>query len=189
MQFPPSFMTQRSLKLLKPYEALFPASLLGVALTLLLGGGWVVVPVAVADESHNHDPSPTMADDDSHPDQDTHSPMQHGHDLWDIPAGQPIPTIQIVIHEDSISGWNLEIQTTNFQFSPETVNQDPMLNRGHGHLYINGEKISRVYGPWMHLPSLPSGRNEITVELNADNHQPFAHNGEKIESTVVVEVP
>jgi hypothetical protein len=38
-------------------------------------------------------------------------------------------------------------------------------------LYINGEKVSRVYGPWLHLPTLPPGRNEITVELNANNHQ------------------
>jgi hypothetical protein len=182
-------MPQRSLKLLKPFDALFSAHLAGVTLTLLLGGGFVVAPAAVADENHNHDSSSTMADDDSHPAQNTHHDMGHGHDLWEIPPGQLIPTIQLTVHEDLMSGWNLEIQTTNFQFSPETVNQEPQLNRGHGHLYINGEKISRVYGPWLHVPSLPSGRNEITVELNADNHQPFAYQGEKIESTVVVEVP
>ena len=38
----------------------------------------------------------------------------HGHGTVEIPAGQPIPTINLVVHPDPVRGWNLEIQTTNF---------------------------------------------------------------------------
>ncbi|NMG59863.1 hypothetical protein E1H12_15390, partial [Geitlerinema sp. P-1104] len=95
----------------------------------------------------------------------------------------------LIAHSDPMRGWNLEIQTTNFRFAPEEVNQENQPNAGHGHLYINGERGARVYGPWLHLPHLPPGSNEITVSLNANNHQAWTHNGQPIEATVVVNVP
>ncbi|WP_008309895.1 hypothetical protein [Leptolyngbya sp. PCC 6406] len=112
-----------------------------------------------------------------------------GHGAIEIPPGQPVPTINLVAHADPMRGWNLEIQTTNFQFAPEQVNQTNQPNVGHGHLYINGEKGARVYGPWLHLPELPPGRNEITVSLNANGHEALIHDGQAIETIVVIEVP
>ncbi len=113
----------------------------------------------------------------------------HGHGTIEIPAGQPVPTVTLVAHPDPVRGWNLEIQTTNFRFAPEQVNQANQPNAGHGHLSINGERDARVYGPWLHLPHLPPGRNEITVSLTTNSHEALTHNGQAIESTVVVDVP
>ena len=125
--------------------------------------------------------------DSVHPGMGDHH--HHGHGTVEIPAGQPIPTINLVVHPDPVRGWNLEIQTTNFRFAPEQVNQANQPNAGHGHLSINGERGARVYGPWLHLPQLPPGRNEITVSLTANGHEAFTHDGQAIESTVVVDVP
>ncbi|HIK43389.1 MAG TPA: hypothetical protein IGR64_00725 [Leptolyngbyaceae cyanobacterium M65_K2018_010] len=113
----------------------------------------------------------------------------HGHSRLEIPAGQPVPTITLIAYPDPVRGWNLEIQTTDFRFAPEHVNQANQPNEGHGHLYLNGHYVSRVYGPWLHLPSLPSGRNEIRVTLNSNSHQALTHNGEEIMATVMVEAP
>lgn len=133
-------------------------------------------------ESHSHD--------HVNPDQgDTGQDHHHHHDALEIPDGQPVPTIAVIAHPDPMQGWNLEIQTTNFRFAPEDVNQENQPNAGHGHLYINGEKGARVYGSWLHLPQLPPGRNEITIGLNANNHQALTHSGQAIEATVVVNVP
>ncbi|MGG6238526.1 hypothetical protein ACQ4N7_07775 [Nodosilinea sp. AN01ver1] len=151
--------------LLKPTLAL-------LTLALALSGGPLV---SRADMGHGHTSNPGMSD--SH------------HSTLEIPAGQPVPTINLVAYPDPVQGWNLEIQTTNFSFAPEQVNQANSPGAGHGHIYINGEKVSRIYGPWLHLPQLPSGRNEITVGLNTNSHQALTHNGQKIESTVVVDVP
>ncbi|NMF86541.1 hypothetical protein [Nodosilinea sp. P-1105] len=137
-------------------------------------------------QSHSHDHTDQDHTDHDHADSGEH---HHGHGTLEIPAGQPVPTITLVAHPDPMRGWNLEIQTTHFRFTPEQVNQPNQPNVGHGHLYINGEKGARVYGPWLHLPQLPPGRNQITVSLNANGHEALTHNGEAIESTVVIEVP
>lgn len=142
-----------------------------LTLVLLLGGGHAV---SRADSGH-HPPSQEMGD--SH------------HSTLEIPANQPVPTVTLVAHPDPVQGWNLEVQTTDFRFAPEHVNQANRLGEGHAHLYINGEKTSRIYSAWLHLPQLPSGRYEITVGLNANGHEVLTHNGQPIESTVVIDVP
>lgn len=103
--------------------------------------------------------------------------------------GQPVPSLQLVVHPDAKQGWNLELQVSNFRFAPELINQANQPNMGHGHLYINGEKQGRVYGPWLHLPHLPSGQNTITVSLNANGHEALTHQGQPIAATIVIEVP
>ncbi|MGB3200240.1 MAG: hypothetical protein WBA99_05020 [Nodosilinea sp.] len=159
--------------------------LLTLAMALAVGNGHLV---SHADSALEHSPSHDMGD--SHGTGDGHGMGDgHHHGTLEIPAGQPIPTVTLVIYPDPVQGWNLEVQTTNFQFAPEQVNQANQPNQGHGHIYINGEKVSRVYGPWLHLPELPSGTNAITLGLNANGHETLTHNGQKIESTVVVEVP
>jgi hypothetical protein len=135
-------------------------------------------------QPHSHDASNHA--DSGHSDAGDHD---HGHSTVEIPAGQPVPTVTLVAHPDPVRGWNLEIQTTNFRFAPEQVNQANQPNAGHGHLTINGERGARVYGPWLHLPQLPPGRNEITVSLTTNGHEALTHNGQAIESTVVVDVP
>jgi hypothetical protein len=135
-------------------------------------------------QPHSHDASGHA--DPGHAEAGDH---HHGHGTVEIPSGQLVPTVTLVAHPDPVRGWNLEIQTTNFRFAPELVNQSNQPNMGHGHLTINGERGARVYGPWLHLPQLPPGHNEITVSLNANGHEAFTHNGQAIESTVVVDVP
>jgi hypothetical protein len=114
---------------------------------------------------------------------------EHDHDSLEIPAGQPVPTVTLVAHPDAQTGWNLEVQTTNFRFAPERVNQPGSPAEGHAHLYIDGEKVTRLYGNWHYLGSLPSGRHEITVSLNTNEHQTLMHNREPVQATTTVEVP
>jgi hypothetical protein len=148
-------------------------------------------------QSHNHPSTPDQTSEQSsdHPsdhsaDQADHpsTPSGHHHGTLEIPAGQPVPTVQVVVHPDAMQGWNLEIQTTHFRFAPELINQVNQPGLGHGHLYINGEKQGRIYGPWLHLTQLPPGANEITISLNANGHEALTHNGQPISATVVIEV-
>ncbi len=118
----------------------------------------------------------------------SHEDTSHRHETMEIPTGQPIPSVDLVIHQDSKSGWNLEVKVANFRFAPEHINTEARLGEGHAHLYINGKKVTRLYGNWYHLENLSSGRNEITVTLNANNHADLVHNGKRIETTKVIEV-
>ena len=113
----------------------------------------------------------------------------HGHKQLEIPAGQPLPEVDLIVTKDSMKGWNLEIKTSNFKFAPENINQEPNFPEGHAHLFINGKKVTRLYGNWYYLDNLEPGTNEITVTLNANNHDDLVHNGQMIYDTEIIEVP
>lgn len=155
-----------------------------------LGSNWQIGETAKASghsETHGHP-------DDRHPDTHSHGSHEgeghhHHHGSLEIPPGQPVPSVDLLVRPDSIRGWNLELRVSNFRFAPEKVNQESNHREGHAHLYIDGKKITRLYGPWYYLPYLEPGQHEITVTLNANGHEEFVSQGEAIADTVTIEVP
>lgn len=113
----------------------------------------------------------------------------HNHKQLEIPAGQPVPEVDLIVTQDSMKGWNLEVKTSNFKLAPENVNQGPSFSEGHAHLFINGKKVTRLYGNWYYIGDLEPGTNEITVTLNANNHDDLVHQGQMILDTEIIEVP
>lgn len=118
---------------------------------------------------------------------------EHQHSSLEVPAGYPVPTVSLVAHPDSRRGWNLEMQVTNFKLAPEHVNQADQISgsemlEGHAHLYLDGVKITRLYGNWYYLESLPAGIHEVSVGLNTNSHAMLMHNGQPIEAKVMIEV-
>lgn len=113
----------------------------------------------------------------------------HEHGTFMIPKGELIPTVKLVVHNDSKKGWNLEVKITNFTFAPDKVNQESKFNEGHAHIYINGKKLTRLYGNWYYLESLPSGKNELKVSLNTNNHETLVSEGKMIEDAVIITIP
>ena len=113
----------------------------------------------------------------------------HHHKTVMIQEGQPVPSVDVIVHQDAMRGWNLEIKLNNFAFTPESVNQANQPNEGHAHLYINGEKITRIYSNWYHLPELPSGSNQVKISLNTNSHESLMYQNQMIEDIEVIEVP
>jgi hypothetical protein len=113
----------------------------------------------------------------------------HSHQKLEIPAGQPIPSVKLIVRPDAMKGWNLEVQVTNFRFAPGRVNTSSNPAEGHAHLFIDGKKITRLYGPWYYLPNLESGQHEIKVSLNTNAHETLVYKGQPIEATAIVRVP
>ncbi|MEO1375651.1 MAG: hypothetical protein AAFW70_15320, partial [Cyanobacteria bacterium J06635_10] len=114
---------------------------------------------------------------------------EHKHGTMEIPPGVAVPTVDVVVYKDAKKGWNVEAKVTNFQFAPEKVNTAAQPGEGHAHLFINGKKITRLYGSWYYLETLEPGENSVKVTLNANNHADWANNGKVIEDTQVVKVP
>lgn len=105
----------------------------------------------------------------------TDGKMAHDHStLLSLEAGANAPTIAIDLAKDVVGGWNLHIITTHFRFTPEAVNEEHRAGEGHAHIYVNGKKLARIYGPWFHIGALPKGNVEVSVTLNANGHQPLA---------------
>ena len=127
---------------------------------------------------------------------DGHGSMQSGHGhvgmhhgVLEIPAGQAVPKLNLSVEPDSVRGWNVNAAVENFAFAPERVNQASLTTEGHGHLFIDGEKMTRLYGSWYYIPALPAGEHEIRVELNANGHEILQSDGKPIAATVMVTVP
>jgi hypothetical protein len=120
---------------------------------------------------------------------DMHGNEMHSHQKLEIPAGQPIPSVKLIVRPDAMKGWNLEVQVTNFRFAPGRVNTSSNPAEGHAHLFIDGKKITRLYGPWYYLPDLEPGQHEIKVSLNTNTHETLVSKGQPIEATAIVQVP
>lgn len=110
----------------------------------------------------------------------------HDHSATTELMGENAPTLAMKITEDRMSGWNVEIQTTNFQYAPKAAGLPHRDGEGHAHLYINGEKIGRVYGRWLHIGKLDSGMNEISITLNGNDHSQLSANGKDLKVIEIV---
>ncbi len=110
----------------------------------------------------------------------------HDHD-HPIEAESPM-SLQAAAHPDTGKVYNIRLIPSGFTFSPQNVNGDHVEGEGHAHLYIDGEKITRMYGPWLHLPDLEPGTHTVRVTLNTNDHKAYYWDGEPVEASIVVHV-
>jgi hypothetical protein len=109
--------------------------------------------------------------------------MQHG--MLEISA-VGAPQVAITVEEDSMNGWNVAVTTNNFTFTPEMVSGENVDNTGHAHLYVDGIKIARLYGPYFHIARLPAGDHEISVNLSSNDHSYYLVDGDPISARTTV---
>ncbi|MDK3074508.1 hypothetical protein QO034_15530 [Sedimentitalea sp. JM2-8] len=117
----------------------------------------------------------------------TESAAGHAHDTpLDLEAGANAPSLEVEVSRDPASGWNLHMKTANFRFSPQNASRKHVAGEGHAHVYIDGVKLGRFYGPWVHLDGLPEGATEIEVTLNANDHRPLTVGGTPVAQTLAL---
>ena len=100
-----------------------------------------------------------------------------------IEAKSPFPSVDIKITKDVFSGYNLQLITKNFKFTPEKIGTANVMSEGHAHIYINGKK-TRLYSEWYHIDDekLTQPINQIRVTLNANDHSEYTVNSRPIEA-------
>ncbi|WP_420863211.1 hypothetical protein [Algirhabdus cladophorae] len=109
--------------------------------------------------------------------------MQHG--LLEVPA-VGAPQVAITVEQDPMNGWNVTLTTSNFTFTPHMVNSENVDNTGHAHLYVDGIKIARLYGPNFHIPFLSESEHEISVNLSSNDHSYYVIDGNRIAARATV---
>lgn len=120
--------------------------------------------------------------------------MAHGaasmqHRTLEVGDATAPPTVKLTVAKDPKAGWNLHAQVENFRFAPERASMAHVPGEGHAHLFIDGKKITRLYGEWYHIPTLAPGTRKITVTLNANSHEDLTIKGQPISDTCEVRVP
>lgn len=153
------------------------------AIGLVFGGGAGFLFAAsngITLDGHDH------SDPSHHGAAATHD---HAHSsAVNLPAGENAPRLEIELLKDPMSGWNLHVMPRNFRFSPENASLEDKPGEGHAHVYVNGTKLARLYGNWMHIPDLPKGEVEVEVSLNANSHSPLTVDDVPVSASVKVQV-
>ena len=111
----------------------------------------------------------------------------HEHEPREVPADLPIPSVGAEAVHDPAGGFNLRISVENFTIDGAKASRDPVDGEGHAHLYIDGEKVTRIYEEWTQITGLEVGRHEITVALFGNDHAPLSHDGAPIQTTFTLD--
>ncbi len=126
--------------------------------------------------------------------------MDHAHLPISVPKTIDNVSLSLSLVKDVMSGYNLTLLTNNYMLVPPpseasmstlmsaTINTQSGFLEGHAHLYINGDKIQRVYGSNVHLPQVlfREGINSISVTLNNHGHMYWTMKDKKILSTLYI---
>ena len=149
------------------------AALVGLALGLTL---------AACGDSATETGAETTAETADHHDTD------HEHSLFEVPNGLPVPSIEIEVEPDPVSGVNVFVDITDFALAPEHASTGAVAGEGHFHAYVDGQKVARFYDRSIHLP-LTEGEHLVMVELSANDHSTYAVDGVPISDHAEVAVP
>lgn len=98
------------------------------------------------------------------------------------------PGVVVEVSEDPKSGWNVVATLDGFSLTPANASADHVAGEGHLHLFVDGIRVTRLYGPWWHLSELTEGDHEISVEFATNDHRSYAVNGIAVSGSVTVSV-
>jgi hypothetical protein len=103
------------------------------------------------------------------------------------------PTISLDVKKDPTGGFNVQVITKNFRWTPEKASDKHIEGQGHAHVYLASQKIIRLYNNWFHLNTFQfaaiSGEQLLRVELVGNDHAPITVNTQQISSELLVDVP
>lgn len=128
--------------------------------------------------------------------------MDHSHIPIEVPENSPAPALSLKLYKDALSGFNLEIFTERYSLAPPprvtlsmaalmvpSMDSNTGYIEGHAHLYVNGEKVQRIYGRELHLPAalFRPGVNQVTVTINNHGHMYWTVDGRQVLATLFVD--
>ena len=112
------------------------------------------------------------------------------HDMTGGVSETPSPTVQIVpVTTPSADGFEITLDTTNFTFLREENGAPHVPGEGHGHLYLNGLKLDRLYEPTTQIGALDPGTYTLMVSLNTHEHDPYVDDGGQVSSSLTFTIP
>ena len=111
----------------------------------------------------------------------------HTHPAESAAARRPM-AVSLDWQPDPLGGANLQIAAEGFAFAPHNAGAAHTPGEGHAHIYVNGVKVGRLYGPAFYLGKLAAGDNAVRVTLNANSHEPYTWNGAPVEATAVISI-
>lgn len=143
-------------------------------------------------EGHDHDDDDHSGDETSnadgteHEDHDDHE----GHDhsvTYEYEDHMTLPDVVInSLSKDESGVWSMKVQYANFTITEQAVDSANVPGEGHAHIYVNGEKISRLFDTEFTFGQDLATGDVVTVDLRTNDHQSYTHDGVPIEFSATV---
>lgn len=104
-------------------------------------------------------------------------------DICQVGEGEPAPNIELLA-EKSGDGWLVQVLSDEFEFTPHLVDGPHVPGTGHGHIYLNGVKLGRLYEPSTTIGALPPGAHDIRVTLSTNDHRAYVVGDQPITASI-----
>lgn len=88
----------------------------------------------------------------------------------------------------SAQGISARVETTGFTFKTVPDDAAHVFGEGHGHLFLNGLKLGRIYQPQVAVGALPEGAYTLRIVLNSNDHRAYQMNGRPVSDEIAVQV-
>lgn len=108
-------------------------------------------------------------------------------DICRVEEGEPAPDLSLQVTPDG-AGWRVRVAARDFTFSEEMAGLYHVPGMGHGHIYVGGMKLGRLYQPEARIGALPPGRHEVRVTLNTNDHRAYLVGDDPVTATAVIVV-
>ena len=79
-------------------------------------------------------------------------------DICVVGEGEPAPKLALTAEPEG-KGWRVKIEAEAFTFSEDFVDLYHVPGMGHGHIYVGGMKLGRLYAPEAYIGALPRGQH------------------------------
>jgi copper(I)-binding protein len=102
--------------------------------------------------------------------------------------GEPAPQLTLEVTPDG-DGWQVRVLSHEFTFSETVEGLGHVPGYGHGHLYLNGVKLQRMYTPEAHIGALAPGAYQVEVTLNTNDHRAYVVGDTPVTAQATINVP
>ncbi len=102
-------------------------------------------------------------------------------------VGEGVPAPEITLDAVQIpSGWTISVKAQNFEFTPDLADGPHVPGTGHGHIYLNGLKLGRLYEDSYSFGTLPKGDHLVEVTLNTNDHRAYVVEKTPVRARVLI---
>ena len=105
-----------------------------------------------------------------------------------VGEGEPAPRLTLDVIPDG-DGWQVRVLSQEFVFTETIEGLGHVPGYGHGHLYLNGVKLQRMYTDTARIGALPPGDHRVEVTLNTNDHRAYVVNDVPVMAQVAFAVP
>ena len=105
-----------------------------------------------------------------------------------IGDGEPAPSVALNVSAGADKTWKIELLSEEFEFRQDLLDGPHVPGTGHGHLYVGGLKLQRLFRSEVETGELPPGNHVFRVTLNTNDHRAYVVDDEPVTATANVRV-